>query len=127
LYVPLSERESKFTNPIDESWVPYIRGDYANEVVEDHAWVQDARRRELPLRSGPSGTAHRLLYALVNLGYDAAEARFAIAGFLGPIHAHSCHEILDATDGIGTCRYKPDDYELFAAPDELARVLFKIS
>jgi hypothetical protein len=125
LYLPLTSREDEFSNLIDERWVPYIRGDYANCLVEDHPWVQEARRLELPLRSGPSGTAHRFLSALVGFGHPPRASRLAIAAFLGPIHAHSCHEILFGTTGIAGCTYDPNQYRAdFGSVDEFREELF---
>lgn len=128
LDIPLSCRENVFKNHINPDWVPYIRGDYANALAEPgrSEWVDEARNRGLPLRAGPSGTAHRLLFGLTLLGHEGKVARFAVAGFLGQIRAHSCHEILFASDGIGDCTYDPSCYTWTTA-DEIVNNLFRMT
>lgn len=122
LHVALSEREREFENPINQDWVPFIRGDYANVLEESHFWVRAARSNELPLRSGPSGTAHRLLSVFEALDYPVLSSRRAIAGFLGHIHAHTCHEILFATIGIGECQYDPTVYAQVLSSEGLEKL-----
>lgn len=122
LYVPLSEFEAELRNQIDPDCVPYIRGDFANVLRAEHDWVTASHERELPLRAGPSGTAYRLLIALTGMGHDPLAARLAIAGFLVPIHAHSCHEILFATGGISTCKYAMEDYSGTPSVESLMRL-----
>ncbi|MFK8016851.1 MAG: hypothetical protein AB8G17_15595 [Gammaproteobacteria bacterium] len=126
LYVQLSRGEKKFVNPINDDWAPYIRGDYANMLDESNSWVREAREAGLPLRSGPSGTAHRLLFASTQLGMNPIDVRFSLAAYLVPIFAHSCHEILTACNGVSGCTYSADDYARAVVSKDLVFRLFSV-
>jgi hypothetical protein len=108
---PLSAAEEKAeANVMGSEFVPFIRGEAANVINRDHAWIKEAATRQMRIVAGISGTTNRLMNAAQLCGVSDQElkhVRNAILGFLLPIEAHSFHEIMSAANGHPGCDYTP--------------------
>lgn len=109
----LSERERRIIehNPRgDKNLIPWVQGSLVNVVNEQHKWIDEARKRAMPVESAISGTTNRVLNTARMFNFKGQEfpsLRLAILGYLINIRAHSFHEIMAAAKGFPECDYAP--------------------
>jgi len=108
--IGLSEDEQK-AKGYDDDLLPVLEGMVANIVDQQHWWIDFARKLEMPIRAGISGTTQRFMNMAKLLGAEPYGARLAMVGHLVPMNAHSFHEICVAAKA--TCEYKPGKYVPF--------------
>ena len=85
-------------------YVPWAEGGRVYTVNESDAWVEGARAKGWPLVTGLSSVAAQYqLYSRLCGAEDVVGCRAACLGYLLPIRAHSCFEVLEALamDGGG--------------------------
>jgi hypothetical protein len=83
--------------------LPWWEGASAWDINEENAWVQEARKLNMPLAGGVSGTTNRMMqnHALLKPGTPKADMRLTALGYLIPIKAHSFHEIMVSAKANG--------------------------
>lgn len=70
---------------------------------ENDDWVQSNRQFSIPLKGGPSGHTYKFMQAnqIMQGGASPDEMRLACLGYLLPINAHSCVEVMEAAKTFG--------------------------